>query len=83
MLKENFYNQQNNFNIVSAEFEAIKKWGYGAIPNKQVDSDWVRIKGSNSSKVLNVKGLKKINKKKVYTKKVNIISLNGKILLNP
>jgi len=59
MHTENTYKQQNNFNIVSAEFEAIKKWGYGAIPNKQVDSDWVKLKISKSSRVLNIKGIKR------------------------
>lgn len=82
MHTENTYKQQNNFNIVSAEFEAIKKWGYGAIPNKQVDSDWVKLKISKSSRVLNIKGLKKINKKNIHIKKVNLMSLNSEILLN-
>jgi predicted transcriptional regulator len=82
MQKENIYNQQNNFNIVSAEFEAIKKWGYGAIPTKQENFDWIKLKGSSSSKVLNIKGIKKTNKKKLFAKKVNIISLNNEILLN-
>ncbi len=82
MQRESTYNQQSNFNIVSAEFEAIKKWGYGAIPSKQINSGWIKLKGSNSSKILNVKGIKKINKKKLCAKKVNIISLNNEILFN-
>lgn len=82
MHTENTYKQQNNFNIVTAEFEAIKKWGYGAVPNKQVDSDWVKLKISKSSRVLNIKGLKKINKKNIHTKEVNLMSLNSEILLN-
>lgn len=82
MHTENTYKQQNNFNIVSAEFEAIKKWGYGATPNKQVDSDWVKLKISKSSRVLNIKGIKKINKKNTHAKKVNLMSLNSDILLN-